>query len=90
MMNNLKDEMKIAFNNYKEKETIFNNYYDRIIGCLNRISVSDEQNEVDRLHRTLLAYLIDEYVVVARAQHKAFNEYEILFEKYRKVKNDEM
>lgn len=88
----LKNKMKKAYDEYHEKYVIANNHYDMIIGCLNRMSVSDDENEVERYYDNLIHRSINEYKEKARKSHQYFKIYDKIFREYieekRKIGNE--
>ena len=88
----LKNKMQKAFDEYHEKKVIANNHYDMIIGCLNRMSVSDDEDEVERYYKNLINNSIYEYKEKARTSHQYFKIYDKAFRKYveekRKIENE--
>ena len=58
---------------------------DMIDGLLNRIAISDDEEEVERHYKTLMTYSIPDYVKHSRITHKAFNEYHDYWLKIKSV-----
>ena len=58
---------------------------DMIDGLLNRISISDDEEEVERHYKTLMNYSIPDYLKHSRITHKAFNEYHDYWLKVKSV-----
>lgn len=77
---NMQNEFKI----FKDLNNELSNKKDMIIGCLNRISVSDNEEEVERLYNTLINYSIKDYKNYARECHKQWVVYENLLYKYHR------
>lgn len=82
-------EMKEAYKNYEQINKIKNNQYDMIIGCLNRISVSDDENEVERYYNALINHSIKEYKETARKAHQKFKIYSNILDEYCEEKNND-
>lgn len=60
-----------------------------INGCLNRIAVSDDENEVDRYYNVLINHSIKEYKDICREAHKQFLVYKKIFNEYCMSKNND-
>ena len=83
----LKIKMEKAFEDYKQISITKNSQYDMIIGCLNRISVSDNENEIERCYNALLNHLIKEYKEIARKTHQKCIVYKNIFNEYCEEKS---
>lgn len=83
----LKIKMEKAFKDYKQISITKNQQYDMIIGCLNRISVSNDENEVERYYNDLLNHSIKEYKEIARKTHQKWVVYDNIFNEYCEEKN---
>ena len=66
----LKIDMQKEYEKYKNLSNIKSNKSDTINGCLNRIAVSDNEQEVERCYNNLINYYIKEYKDIARECHK--------------------
>lgn len=83
----LKIKMQKAYEDYNQMEITKINQYDMIIGYLNRISVSDDENEVERCYNALLNHSIKEYKEIARKTHQKWVVYKNIFNEYCEEKN---
>ena len=83
----LKIKMEKAYEDYKQISITKNSQYDMIIGCLNRISVSDNENEIERDYNALLNHLIKEYKEIARKTHQKWIVYKNIFNEYCEEKS---
>ena len=84
----LEDKMQKAFQDYEQLKFLKKHQYDMIIGCLNRISVSDDENEVERYYNALISYSIKEYKETARKTHQKFVVYDKIFDEYHQLVRD--
>ena len=82
----LENEVQTLYNKYYDLHNKKQNMKDTINGCLNRIAVSDDEVEVDRLYNTLISRYILEYKNIARECHNAWNEYHDKWLKWVEVK----
>lgn len=82
----LKTDMRSEFEKYKKLQNELNNRHDMIVGCLNRIAVSDDEKEVERYYNDLINRSIKEYKDKARECHKQWLVYDEIFEEYAKEK----
>lgn len=85
----LKIDMKNEYQKYKQLYKELCNKSDTITGCLNRIAVSDDEEEVERYYNNLINRSIKEYKEKARECHRQWLVYEKLFNEYVKEKNDD-
>lgn len=83
----LKIKMNKAFKDYEQISKTKDNQFDMIIGCLNRISVSDDENEVERYYNALINYSIKNYKEIARKTHQKWVVYDNIFNEYCEEKN---
>ena len=85
----LKEKMQEEYTKYKNLHIQLENKKDMINGCLNRIAVSDDENEVERMYQALLKYNIAEYKDIARKAHQQWLVYDKIFNEYVKEKNND-
>lgn len=85
----LTNEVQTLYNKYYDLHKKTMNQKDTIDGCLNRIAVSDEEEEVERYYNALINRSILEYKKIARECHNAWIEYEAKWDEWRKVKNND-
>lgn len=83
----LKLKMKNEYEKYNKMYITLSNEKDMINGCLNRIAVSDNEEEVERLYNQLISHSITEYKNIARECHNQFSIYEKVLDEYREEKN---
>lgn len=82
----LKTEMDKEYKKYKELKIKADNQRDMIDGSLNRIAISDNEEEVERQYNALITYSIKEYRKLSRESHKQWVIYDEKFEEYCKEK----
>lgn len=85
----LKIDMQNEYKKYINLYVKLNNQKDTIDGMLNRIAVSDDEEEVERYYNALINESIKEYKEKARECHRQWLVYEKLFNEYVKEKNSE-
>ena len=85
----LKIDMQKEYDNYKFLYAKLCNKKDMINGCLNRIAVSDDEQEVERYYNSLITCSIKEYKDIARSCHQQWLVYKKLFDEWVKVKNND-
>lgn len=85
----LKIDMKQEYDKYKSLYRTLSNQKDMIDGCLNRIAISDDEQEVERYYNALINHSINEYKDTARKTHRQWLVYNNLFDEYAKVKNND-
>lgn len=85
----LKIDMQNEYQKYNQLYKELCNQKDMINGCLNRIAVSDDEEEVERYYNTLIDRSIKEYREKGRECHRQWLVYEKLFNEYVKEKNDD-
>ena len=83
----LKIDMQNEYKKYINLYVKLHNQKDTIDGMLNRIAVSDDEEEVERYYNTLIDRSIKEYREKGRECHRQWLVYEKLFNKYVKEKN---
>ena len=82
-------DMQNEYQKYNQLHIKLSNQKDMINGCLNRIAVSDDEEEVERYYNDLINRSIKEYKELARKCHKQWLNYEKIFDKYVKEKNSD-
>lgn len=65
----------MKFEDYKKKDNEKNFYYDMIIGELNRISISDSEDEVEYHMKNIVEVTLPKYKELAREAHTLFEEF---------------
>lgn len=85
-INDIKFRLDNQYQLYKEASSKFNNKRLEIIGCLNCISTSNDENEVTSCCKLLINNLIAEYVVLSRNSYREWIIYNDLFHEYMKFK----
>ena len=85
----LKEKMQEEYTKYKNLHIQLGNKKDMINGSLNRIAISDSEEEVERLFNYLLSNSIKEYKDIAREAHQQWLVYEKIFNEYVKEKNND-
>lgn len=83
----LKIDMQNEYQKYQQLYKESCNKSDTITGCLNRISVSDDEEEVERYYNNLINRSIKEYKEKARECHRQWLIYNKVFNEYVKEKN---
>lgn len=83
----LETKMLKANEDYIKIRTKRDNRYDMIIGCLNRISVSDDEDEVERCYDNLIKYSISDYKDTARQCHQKWVVYDTIMRQYIKERD---
>ena len=83
----LKIDMQNEYQKYHQVHIELTNQKDTIDGMLNRIAVSDDEEEVERYYNTLIDRSIKEYKEKGRECHRQWLVYEKLFNEYTKEKN---
>lgn len=80
---NSKERMKELHLIYENKYSKSSFARDMLDGELNRIAITDDENELNRL-LSIVHDNLDNYIKLARESNKAFNDYKEVFEQYRK------
>lgn len=83
----LKIDMQNEYQKYNQLHIELTNQKDMINGCLNRIVVSDDEEEVERYYNALINESIKKYKEKGRVCHRQWLVYEKLFNEYVKEKN---
>lgn len=83
----LKIKCNKEFQKYKELKIKSDNQRDMIEGSLNRIAISDNEEEVERQYNALIQYSINQYRKLSRESHNQWIIYDKIFEEYYKEKN---
>lgn len=78
----LKFSLDSEYRKYRELSIKLSNIRDMIDGCLNRIAISDDEEEVLRYYNNLISFSIKDYKDHARITHNQWLVYKKLFDVY--------
>ena len=84
----LKIDLQNEYDKYNTLYRTLTNQKDMIDGCLNRIAISDDEQEVERYYNALINNSIKEYKDTARKTHQQWLAYDKIFNQYVKEKNN--